>query len=533
MFNTEVYRKALYDKLMDKALIMFAEEAFFNALPYSFVELSDSDKRGLHDYVTSAIEQLGGANTILNNAINRVKNDVSKRVYLIDMQKCCHSMAMEASDRIVKNLSSKGKDQEELTFSQAVKDANFNESEYRKFENEADKMEIEEVGDIISKKIVATIKGEQEAFKTEKMLDEKITDLISEQVDEDSDTYEEDVTKGVESFYNMALTNEHPRHYVSLFSKLVNAATESIVALYPSEDGINIKALNDVTFLFGLEEYRKQMSAEEALDRLVDTDVGLINNNAFADSAMESLHNQEIGKKGFVVGATAYTFMETMKTLNLITPSPISIKNFINTTPDPASYGNCAIESFVNRFSDILKEIDKKLHSTKSPDELREYGKHLDDIRDRLSSISIANESFIACRHDVINHIVKTKTEINRRYAYLVPAEESVLNSQQKRMRSIDRLEMVNLMKMYSNNDSTTSFRIIYNDIDNSRLVAFEALNSMNRPVNVSTIYLEGLESCTTLDAKKYVHTIYDEISQDIKKKPFIFKVKSGAYEQF
>lgn len=516
LMNKEVLRSAIYQKMMNKALTMIAEEAFFLALPYSFAELSNEDKQGLHGYVTEAIEHFGGARAILNNSIERNVNDAAKKRYVTNIYNICNEIASEAAERIVNETS------DDAEFSKTIQDTNFTEEEFKKFETKADDLELEEIGKIISDKVVATIKGEQEAFENEQIIDQKINEIIAGQNDTDN---EEEIQKGVESFYKMALENDNPRHHVSLFSKLVESATEAIATLYPNDEGIGIRALSDVTFLFSLSSYRKDMSATEAMDRLVSVDASLINDNKFMSSALESLEDQNTMKKAFVVGATAYTFMETMKTLNFVNPQKREIEAFINTSHTPASYGNYAVESFIKKSMDVFKTLNQDIRSMNSVEELLDYKKYYEEMSEKMDMIGIASESFVGCKEVFQEMIADAYKKIDNRCESLLQIEPE-MSSSERVAYECDLAALNRIHAVYNKRTDIDHFTITYNDQTKSNMLVFEGRDAMESPLTSSSIYLEGLTAGK--DAYKYVQNLVYDSKIDVGSRSVKFHTTSG-----
>ena len=308
MVNKELFTQKVKDRMMNKCLTIIAEEAFFKALPYSFADLAKEDKITLHEYVGTAIEHFGGAKKMLRSAMESFERvDRPKYLYMKKIYDICTESATEVAERKASELKDIN------SYTEVIADADFTEEEFKKFESNSNELELDEVGKIIGEKVVATIKSEQQAQETESRLNQAIVDMVANNA-----TSDEEIEKGVESFCQLALGNNNPRHPVSLFSKLHEIASESISYLHKDEidlDGICKDALYDTTYLFSIDSYKIPMNAMESFERLMNVDVYVVNDDVNAEPAVESL--QKGIQKGFETAITAYTLMETLNTMNL------------------------------------------------------------------------------------------------------------------------------------------------------------------------------------------------------------------------
>lgn len=413
MINRELFRTAVYNKLINQALTMIASEAFVIGLPFPIDKLNDEEIIGLEGVVGTAIANLGGARKLLKDAMESVKAEPAKYRFVKSMYDSCHNFAMEAAAREAKDL-----DPNE-DFESALKEANFTEDELRRFETSNDDLSIDEVGNIVGDKVVATIKSEQEAYEKEKALDQYIDDMLEES-DVDTST-EEAANAAKESFYKMTLGVDNPRHPVSLFSKLNEVALESLACLYPDEaqKTISIRGIEDMISFYTLTSYRREMGALEAVERLINVDAAAINQNEFQEAALESLQNPACVQAAFVNAATVYTLMESLKTLNIFSPDKREIEGFINTNMTPAAYGTHAVESFVAKAGDIFRDMEKNIRTTNTVEGLRDWRNQYSIIGEKLNEIGVASESFLNCRNQVLSMVDKAKEKIDTKITAL------------------------------------------------------------------------------------------------------------------
>lgn len=522
MINRELFRTAVYNKLIDQALTMVASEAFVTGLPFPIDKLNDEEIIGLEGVVGTTIANLGGARKLLKNAMESVKDNPAKYRFVKSLYDSCHGFAMEAAAREAKDL-----DPNE-DFESALKEANFTEDELHRFESSNDDLSIDEVGNIVGDKVVATIKSEQEAYEKEKALDQYIDDMLEES-DVDTST-EEAANAAKESFYKMTLGVDNPRHPVSLFSKLNEVALESMACLYPEEaqKTISIRAIEDLVSFYTLNSYRREMGALEAVERLINVDAAAINQNEFQEAALESLQNPACVQAAFVNAATVYTLMESLKTLNIFSPDKREIESFINTNMTPASYGAHAVESFVAKASDIFGDIEKNIRTTNDVDGLREWRNQYSIIEEKLGAIGVASESFLNCRNHVLEMIGKGKEKISAKITALEANAPEM--SHDEKIAFEQDLAMVN--RMYSlygarPNVTKTTFTIDTFDRANVDVVSL-AFESATEGVQNHSITLEGVK---TDNQYEYVKKLISESKFKSNNKTAVLHTLSGSNE--
>lgn len=514
MINTELFMSAMHNKIMNQALTIIAEEAFFLALPYSFSELKQEEKMALHNYVGTAIEQLGGAKTILTGAMESYKDtDRAKYLYVKKMFDICTEAASETATRATNEVDPEG------DFDQALSEANFTEEEFKKFETAADSLELEDVGKIVSEKVVATIRSEQEAYDVEQNLNEQINDIVAETAET-----EEDISKGVESFYETALENNNPRHHVSLFSKLCEVAVEAMVTLHPEEveEDICEKTLHDTTFLFSLDSYRKEIGAMEAIERLLTVDAKIINDGVMQESAMESIQNGSATKAAFGVTATAYTLMETLSTMNLHPLTNREIEKFINTNNTTASYIQGAVESFISNSNKVFVELNAEIRGINDVEALKARRSYYSDLESRVDSIGIASESFVQCKAAFMNNIANAYRKIDEKIAYLSKEKTARTSSEQvafeQDLSAINRLYL-----LYGKRPTVSHMQIMTDEKGQSTTVSVDFMDAMESPLNHTTLQLNGGSS---LD---YVTELVNESKFKQNGRRVVYATKSGT----
>jgi len=521
MINNSLFYSTVHDKMMDLSLTIIAEEAFFLGLPYSFSELDQKEKMALHEYVNVAVEQLGGAKHILRNAMeSHQKNDKAKYLYVKKMYDVCTEAASEVAERTTKELK------EETPFNKALSEANFTEEEYKNFEKNADKLELEDVGKIVGEKVIATIKSEQEAQTREQELSDKIRELA-----EDQSGNEEEAEKANESFYKIALSPDDPRHHISLFSKLFEVATESMATLYPEEASSNLceYTLNDLTFLFSLDSFKREVNALECLERLINLDGVVLNDGQLQEAAMEGLSNGMISKSAFVGAATCYTLLETLNTMNLHTPTKAEVDKFLNTKSDFSNYRNFAIESFMKQSKGIFHHIERDLNQIKDEESIREYRNELGIIENKISNIEVGTEGFAQCKSNILQNINHLYNKIDNKLGKI--NKEPIKRSASQQVAFEQDLGALNrLYTLYGRRDNVDGIKLIAIDSKTSKEVQVDFLDAMESVMFTRSINLTGKTS--DISTRDYVKEIVDGCKFKQNEKKVFFRSKDGVSEK-
>ena len=398
------------------------------------------------------------------------------------MYDICTEAANAVSSRAAAELNP------EEDFNEALAATNFTEEEFQNFEANADKLELEDVGKIVNEKVIATIKSEQEAYDTEQALDNQIKDLVAETAETP-----EDLEKGVESFYTIALDNNNPRHHVSLFSKLCEVGIEAMITLHPDEVECDVcpKTLNDVTFLFGLESYRRGLDAVEALTRLVNMDESMLDENTLHQAAVEGLQNGNVAKTAFGVTATAYTLMETLNTMNIHNVTATEVESFINKRGTMRSYVDSAIESFVGSVDEFFAESNAEIRKLKDVESLRQHRSFYSALESRISEIRIASEALTECKAKFAAHINDVYKKIDDKIAYLSNNTQGRTASEQvafeQDLAAINRLYM-----LYGKRESVSHMKITADERGGNNEVRIDFMDAMESPLNQSSLQLHG-----------------------------------------
>lgn len=145
----------------------------------------------------------------------------------------------------------------------------------------------------------------------------------------------------LESFYQYRLKGTQPRRPVSFLSKLTDFATESVLTVY-DEGEIPMNALYKATFESNMPFFDKEISFDDVLE------------GASLTRVAESVSTQDIGSKPLIVSIIIYTVLETLKTLNIYSPTKSQVADVVNSV-------STLKDNSANALSIAREEVEKKL----------------------------------------------------------------------------------------------------------------------------------------------------------------------------
>lgn len=364
MINKAVLSSVLHDKFSLLALHSIVNECFINGLPLKQEDISNDEKVALTKYSYKVLEQVGGFRALENALGSAIYNDKQK-TFLFDIYETCKEIANEATKRVVMETNCKDP---ETKFEEVVDKAAFTDAEFAKFSKNADKLNLEDASEIIKKKVLTVLKDEKEQYEKEEELHNELKDALK-----DSEDFSETST---ESYMDIVLTKADPRHHVSLFSKLQEAAFEvaNTTKVIDGEDVFPI--IDRVTFEAFLSSLRKND---------VDVDIcyeAYVENN---DERLAEIPADKKAKIASLVSMIVYTIMETLKTMNVHCPSQDEVKKFVCDTSDNQKMEEDKVSNIYAKAMEMLKEANcsdfTKMDSTKLSEILAELKKISDTLK--------------------------------------------------------------------------------------------------------------------------------------------------------
>lgn len=221
-------------------------------------------------------------------------------------------------------------------------------------------------------------------------------------------------TESYHKYLDMVLSDNMPRHHVSLFSKLQEAAIESTLR-YGNEEENLMEIINRTTFESFLPSLKRDLTADTCIESLIQ----MQNDNRLKPN--EEPDMRHVMKTATMCSTIIYTAMETLNTLNLFTPSRMEIKDFVDRNQSSYKKDKKCMESFDSLVQEKLKDYENEIAKESSISVLTDVYAKLSDFKDKIEKITITgNELFSDAREstiNIMNNLIKTtKDKIDGKY---------------------------------------------------------------------------------------------------------------------
>ena len=369
MINKNILMSRLVDKFNLLTFHSIVNECFINGLPIDQSEITNDEKKSLTKYSYDVINTLGGF-SVLENAIDVDKKTFKQNLLLGEIYNVCTEASKCAAKRVCEETDCKDP---ATDINDVVDKAAFTAEEYKKFVSKANNIGLDDISEIIKEKTLSVIKDEQEQYEKEENLDEELKNALSESEDFSD--------KSIESYMDIFLSKNDPKHHITVFSRLQETAMEMMQVMKFENGKIDpFPIINKVTF-------------EGFIDDLKNPDKSF-------DCAMESLNtvsNEEMcpiprdcqPKLATLVSIITYSVLETLKTMNMYCPSQDCIKKFVN-----KSVNTSAMIS--NDINQVYDKAEEKLRETNMMDLSKVNSK---DLTDRLNDLKRMNDTIHESQH--------------------------------------------------------------------------------------------------------------------------------------
>lgn len=318
MINKQILQSQLTEKFSTQLMHAIVFECFINGLPFDASNISTEEKKELRRYTYDVVRSIGGIKAV-ENAVDFTGKTLEQNVFLGEIYDACMESAKACARRTSENDVDTKKATQKL--SEVVDKAALSDSDYKKFAQKADNMNLDVVSKVIKDKTLAVIRDEQEQYEKEQELDQELKDAIC--TDEDDPMTEDVDTKASEAMNTLMdiyLDKLAPRHHVTVFSRIQDTAMEMMTTTKVGNNGEDyFPIIRKVTFesFFKNNESQSIDSAVESLQRLASEEV--------CEVPMENRP-----KYATLVSIIVYTIMETLKTMGIYCPSQSEIKSFVN-----------------------------------------------------------------------------------------------------------------------------------------------------------------------------------------------------------
>ena len=374
MINKNILENNLLGKFRNLTLHSVVNTCFLNGLPLTKSELNKSDVKNLSKYSLTVLESVGGFD-IAKESLSAL-TDAKQKSFLSNILSICEEAALEATKRTVKETDAK---KPEKDMKDIVDKAAFTEEEYNKFKSKVGDIELNEISDIINEKTLNVIKNEKEIQEQDEEMKNKLQEALA-----DSKNFNE---ISVESYMDLVLKKDNIRTPVTFFSKLMDVAYENLLYAKESDSELLMDVIHRVTFDGTLKTFKRDKTPLECFESLVNVNSAPMEEMTVTDDSKEKMMN-----KSLVCSIVIYTILETLKTLNIYSPSINEIESFIRNTPKVSDILAKDKEDFINHFNNNINSIRCFCAKSVATESLVETRNKLLDMKDKIS-IDIFNDT--------------------------------------------------------------------------------------------------------------------------------------------
>jgi len=500
MINGNILHDKLMDKFMTIAFNSIVTECFIKGLPIEAKFMDQEENTRLKNYMSSVIESLGGIR-LLDNAIENPNITESQREFLLNLYSICNESADAATTRIERETDCK----KEEKLDDVLDRAEFTKEEYDEFIKKAGDLGIDEISEIIKEKTIQALIDERDAYEKEEQLEEELKNQLANSKDF--------ANESVNSYLNIILEKDAPRHYVSLLSKMQSRAMDALNRLTDLNDKYSyFDALNNFTFESFLPDLKKAKPITEALESVIRLQEMLTNKKAANESLIDiDDPNQYRIKLAMLISTIAYTAMESLKTLNLYSPSKDIIKKYVG-SHDISLENALEAEAYdvIEKTAEVVDDAANTDYSKTPVEELTVIVDRLTRIKELLEIITLNNADFLSSRTEILNSLSNTLIKISKIIAKYQTTEKEDDDSYYGKLKKENDIAQLNKIDMlFSKNPNVHEILLMVDPKSTTPVINVSAVDKIKKVVGSSYIILSNkLEPNKMID---YIKRIFGE----------------------
>ena len=371
MINPAILSQRINDKLSKTCLTAIVTETFMQALPFTAEDVSHDAKK-YTSYVNTVMESLHCEN-MLKNAMKAHVNNREAMNLLTSIQEAIDSAVAPATHRVVTEASKN----KATDINEVVDKTAFTDSEKHSLMNKAADINTKTVSEIIKKKVIDTIKDEKDAYDAAMKLKDDIKENLQDAFGEDEDS-------SLESYLDTVLSKGDPRDHISFFSRLQDTCMESLIQMETpeslmDEDNVSLECLVNTTINSTLNCFDKSvLNLDDSLNILSKAVESI-------DLVPDDKSKSTYANKSLIMSVVITTIMETLKTLNLWSPTIDDIRQFV----DSPTAANTPAQNLANKIHDEVVDTKKAVSKNNvDKDNLTTALGCYNQIKSRVSGIS-------------------------------------------------------------------------------------------------------------------------------------------------
>lgn len=476
MINKGILQRELTNKFNTLTLHCIVNECFIGGLPLDHSEISDEDKRMLTKYSYSVLEQLGGFQ-LLENAF-RVESAPAKQfMFLADMYDICTEAASASKKRICEETDCSNP---KTNLKEVVDSATMTDAEYKAFVKKADTMDISQVSEVIKKKTLDVLQNERDQMEKDEELDNELKEALAKT----------DGMEGVttESYLDMFLDKSSPRHPLTLFSRLNDAAME-VSSITPISD---IEHIAPVLYRTTFEAFLPDLKSSKKIGEGLIAQEGM---HTVSTEEMCPVSEGDRPKLSLLVSTIVYTIMETLKTLHLYSPDKDAIRNYVTSRISSQTIDGTSLDELFEKANQIIRENITVDYSKLPTDKLNMLSENTRKLSSRLQN-RLAPDDVTSITNITISDKIASLDAITSKITEILafrnkkaePAQESYY---EKRNRS-QLIADFNRVNMLCGQNPNVSEILLKVNPDMPSCIAVEGMNAMHAICKESYIAVEA-----------------------------------------
>ena len=255
--------------------------------------------------------------------------------------------------------------------------------------------------------------------------------------------------KAYNVFCNLRISPFHAKAPISFLSRITDYAIEAVMRTDDLNSEIPMNAVYKVTFSPMMEFFNREIDYNDIIqEAMIDRDVAL------EASSLED--------KPMIVSIIVYTVMETLKTLNLFSPSVSQIKKIVDTSNIGDGNSNdkmtVAREEINKRIEKLTGEIESAVNYT----QLSDAEMDIDSIKNDyeiMNSKGVVLESFSASMN-------RLQLMINQKKNEVLKDDGPIISNETRRIATESEFGIEKINRLYANHPRVS---FITMDIDTSK----------------------------------------------------------------
>ena len=511
MINTNILETALINKLSSKLTTDVVTEAFVRALPLNRAELTQ-EIPALSDYVATVLEALH-VETLLDRALESHPDSILIQDLCTDII----GVSMEAASRIVKESAEVAGD--DATLPDVVDKAEFTQAEMNKFRKSGSSVSLKEIGNIINKKVVDTIKAEKMEYEESEALKEKLSvaldkatrdnDNVEDESDfddateiaEDEDMSGEsdpnlvdDKTSSLDSFMNTMFNIADVKDHLSLFSRLQEVSLESVLNTNEEYDQIPYELLKKITL-----ESTLNIFDTPSKSIAHDIEIMALVSESYQDTEMSQSDFGKNMNTSMLCAICIYTLMETLKTMKLYNPAVEDVKKFVDRPMTMSDAVENNIYKIKNRIDSKIADAKKIAKESTSVEALNDQYKDFGQIR---KNIALLPPEYDSIKDDTLKAVESAMTIIKDRAVELNKAPDIVQESAYTtRDKEVNVAAFSTIARNYGKHPSVSEVRIVLDRAKESVGVAtVDFYNQHGVKIDTTLVSMRAVEAYNSFE---------------------------------